>query len=150
MFSVDDLHNINEQLLPLKSLADRELRSIYGLSGMLYTPHIDAYNDVCMQKAKILLTLKKNKLIPFTQVEIITEKLKVVHFRAKNHQIIEFEGSTYECLFSPLKLSKSGKSVSKWAKYWVKKLPNGEKDVDWERQLKEIWPENFIIKSANF
>jgi len=127
MFSVDDLHNINEQLLPLKSLADRELRSIYGLSGMLYTPHIDAYNDVCMQKAKVLLALKKNKLIPFTQVEIITEKLKVVHLRAKNHQTIEFEGATYECLFSPLKLSKSGKSVSKWAKYWVKKLPNGEK-----------------------
>ena len=38
-----DLTDINLELEPLKALADRELASIYGLTGMVYTPHIDAY-----------------------------------------------------------------------------------------------------------
>ncbi|MFQ3209907.1 MAG: hypothetical protein ACI9HU_001409, partial [Colwellia sp.] len=37
---ISELYDINEQLMPLKVLADRERRAIYGLTGMVYTPHI--------------------------------------------------------------------------------------------------------------
>ena len=54
MYSVSDLNNINDEIRPLKELADRELKSIYGLSGEVYTPHIDTYNEVSLRRAKIL------------------------------------------------------------------------------------------------
>ncbi|WP_077341173.1 hypothetical protein [Pseudocolwellia agarivorans] len=150
MYSINDLNEINETLKPLKALAIREQQSIYGLSGMVYTPHIDAHNDICIKKAAILSDLKSKGLIAFTEAEIISAKLMALYRRTKNHQMVEYNGSTYECRFSPLKLSKSGKSVSKWAKYWLRKLPTGENDKTWESQVRETWPENFIIKNVDF
>ena len=150
MYSMYDLNNINNELEPLKALADRELQSIQGLSGTIYTPHIDSYNELCVKKAKILLALKETGFIPFTDVETISAKLNVLHNRAKNHKIVEYDGQSYERRFSPLKLSKSGKIVRKWAKYWLKKTPEGRNDKQWQAQVREIWPEYFLIKSANF
>ena len=63
-----DLTDINQELLPLKALADRELASIYGLTGKVYTPHIDAYMLVSIKKAEILASLK-------TQGYYLTAKL---------------------------------------------------------------------------
>lgn len=148
MYSIDDLNKINNQLLPLKALADRELKSIYGLSGLVYTPHIDQYNEVSIKKAEILLFLKNNNIIPFTDVETITAQLMALYPRAKSKQLVKYNGCNYECKFLPLKLSKSGKTIRKWAKFWLKKLPNGETDKQWENQVKEIWPEYFIIRSV--
>ena len=149
MYSIDDLNKINDELLPLKALADRELQSIYGLSGQLYTPHIDAHTEVCIRKAAILLDLKTRGLIPFTDVEITSAKLMVLHRKIQNHEVVEFNGCDYECNYTPLKLSKTGKSVRKWAKFWLKKLPDGKNDEQWESSVREIWPENFIIAGAN-
>lgn len=146
MFTINDLYNINEALLPLKALADRELDSIYGLSGMVYTPHIDNYTQVCIQKAEMVLALKNNGLLPFTDTEIISAKLMVLHRRIKNLGVVEYDGNSYECRYSPLKLSKSGKVVRKWAKYWLKKMPNDEIDPQWESEVKDIWPEYFVIR----
>lgn len=147
MYSIDDLNKINNELLPLKALADRELQSIYGLSGLVYIPHIDAYNEVSIKKAEILLFLKNNHIIPFTDVETITAQLMALYPRAKSKQLVEFEGDKYECKFLPLKLSKSGKTIRKWAKFWLRKLPNGEVDKQWEVQVKEIWPQYFILRN---
>ena len=44
-------------------------------------------------------------------------------------------------------MSKTGKIVRKWAKFWLKKLASGETDPEWERQVREIWPENFTIRN---
>jgi hypothetical protein len=150
MFSINDLDNINKELQPLKILADRELSSIYGLSGEVYTPHIDVHTEMCVKKAGILIYLKNNGLIPFTEVEIISEKLMISHQKVKNHQIVEYDGYSYKCRYSPLKLSKTGKSVRKWSKYWLRLLNNGQTDDQWENLVKEIWPEYFIIKNAAF
>lgn len=147
MFSINDLNNINEELQPLKILAERELKSIYGLTGKVYTPHIEAYSDVSVKKAAILLNLKNNGLIAFTDVEVISAKLMALHRKAKNYQIVEYDGWCYECRYSPLKLSKSGKSVRKWAKYWLRKMVDGEIDNQWESVVKEIWPEYFVIRN---
>jgi hypothetical protein len=148
MFSINDLNNINEELKPLKALADRELKSIYGLTGMLYTPHIDTHTEACIKKAGILLNLKNNGLIPFSEVEVITAKLMFLHPKAKSNQIVEYDGFSYECRYSPLKLSKSKKIVRKWAKYWLRKSADGEKDCQWESQVREIWPGYFLIKNS--
>ncbi|WDD98251.1 hypothetical protein [Thalassomonas actiniarum] len=147
MYSINDLNFINEELQPLKILADREHKAIYGLSGKLYTPHIDTYTEACIKKAGILLDLKNSGMIAFTEVEIISAKLMVLHRKAKNREVVEYDGWCYECRYLPLKLSKSGKIVRKWAKYWLRKLVDGGTDNQWEAQVKEIWPEYFVLRN---
>jgi hypothetical protein len=150
MYCVDDLNNINEELKALKTLADREEQSVYGIIGEVFTPHVDRYNVVCLKKAAMLSSLKNNQLIPFTDVDIISAKLMALHKTIKNRDVVEFDGCQYECKFSPLRLSKSGKTVSKWAKYFLLKLPNGQIDKAWAGQVREIWPEYFMIKTSKF
>lgn len=150
MYSINDLNNINKEIEPLKALADRERKSIYGLTGSVYTPYIDEYNQVAIKKAKIMRDLKSHEIIPTSETEIISAKLMALHRRAKNHDVVQFNGCDYKCVFSPLKLSKSGKIVSKWVKYWLKVLPDGAIDKAWDSEVREIWPENFIIRRADY
>ena len=144
-----ELNSINVELIPLKELANRELASIYGLTGMVYTPHLDTYMKVSIQKATILASLKKQGILPITKVEEISSILNNLHNRVKNHAIVEYEGNSYERRFSPLKLSKSGKNVRSWAKFWLLKLPDGKVDPCWESQVREIWPTYFLIRTIN-
>jgi hypothetical protein len=144
---ITDLNEINKLILPLKVLADRERKSIYGLSGMVYTPHIDDYMQVSIKKASIMACLKTQGLLAYSEVEIVSKALECLHKRAKNNDVVEYNENLYQRRFSPLKLSKSGKVVNKWAKYWLLQLPNGNIDPSWEEQVREIWPANFIIRT---
>lgn len=146
---VSELNEINEELIPLKEIADRELASIYGLTGMVYTPHLDVYMQVSIKKAAILTCLKKQGLLPISEVELISTALDNLHKRVRNHTIVEYEGNSYQRRFSPLKLSKSGKNVQTWAKFWLLQLPSGKADPNWERQVREIWPKYFLIRTIN-
>ncbi|WP_114325608.1 hypothetical protein [Candidatus Colwellia aromaticivorans] len=146
---ISDLNDINTELIPLKELADRELASIYGLTGMIYTPHLDAYMQVCIKKAEILACLKKQKILPLSEVELISAALDSIHKRVKNNAIVEYKGNNYQRRFSPLKLSKSGKSVQKWAKYWLLQLSDEKIDPDWDSQVREIWPTYFLIRTVD-
>lgn len=101
----------------------------------------------CIKRAEILACLKRQKKLPLSEVEVISETLNFLHKRTKNREIIDYNGNNYERRFSPLKLSKSGKNVQRWAKYWLLQLPNGKTDPDWERQVREIWPSYFLIRS---
>lgn len=143
---ISELTDINNELIPLKKIADRELASIYGLTGMVYTPHIDSYMQVCIKKAGILACLKEQKLLPLSEVELTTTALNELHSRARNRTIVEYEGSNYERRFLPLKLSKSGKNVQKWAKYWLLLSPDGKVDSGWQNEVREIWPQYFLIR----
>ena len=145
-YSLSDLTIINQEIIPLKKIADRELASIYGLTGMVYTPHVDVYMQVSIKKAAILTSLKKQGLLPVSEVELITTALDFLHTRVRNNSSVEYNGSHYKRRFSPLKLSKSGKNVQKWAKFWLLQLPNGKIDPYWERQVREIWPAYFLIR----
>jgi len=149
LHNISDLHEINEQIYPLKALADRERASIYGLTGMVYTPHIDDYMQVSIKRAEILDCLKKQGIIEFTDVEIISTALDFLYKRAKNNTVVEYDGNNYQRRFSPLKLSKSGKVVRTWAKYWLLQLPSGRVDPKWESQVREIWPTYFLIQSVD-
>ena len=146
---ISELHDINEQIIPLKKLADRERSSIYGLTGMVYTPHIDDYMRVSIQKAEILVCLKNQGLLAVSEVEVISSALDLLHKRAKNNVAVEYNGNTYQRRFSPLKLSKSGKVVRTWAKYWLLQLPSGKIDPQWESQVREIWPTYFLIRAID-
>lgn len=146
MYCIEDLTEIDLQLQPLKSLADKELRSIFGLTGLIYTPHIDAYMKVSVEKAKILTALKKQGSIPYSDVEKITLQLELNNKSTRNKSIVEHLGKKYERRFTPLKMTKSGKNVQKWAKFWLLQLPNGDIDQAWEEQVKEIWPSYFLIR----
>ena len=149
LHNISELYDINEKISPLKALADRERASIYGLTGMVYTPHIDDYMQVSIKKAEILACLKKQGLMDFTEVELISTALDFLHKRAKNNTVVEYDGNNYQRRFSPLKLSKSGKVVRTWARYWLLQLPSGRVDPKWESQVREIWPTYFLIQSVD-
>ncbi|MDG1733449.1 MAG: hypothetical protein P8H39_10790 [Thalassotalea sp.] len=146
---LSELNEINAKLIPLKKIADREFASIYGLTGTVYTPHIDEYMQVCITRAEILACLKRQGIIPISEVEVITRALDGLYKNAKNKTVVEYEGSRYERRFLPLKLSKSGKNVLRWAKFWLLQLTEEKIDQDWERQVKEIWPNYFLIRKID-
>lgn len=146
---ISELNQINDELIPLKELADRELTSIHGLTGMLYTPHIDTYMRFSIKKAEILACLKRQKILPLSKVELISTELNKVHNKAKNHAVVSYEGSHYQHRFLPLKLSKSGKSIQKWAKFWLLQNSDGKINSEWESQVREIWPTYFLIRAVN-
>lgn len=149
MHSIDDLKRLNAQIIPLKTLADRELISIYGLTGMLYTPHIDDYMTACIKRAGIACYLKNNGLMPLSQVEVISTALDSLHSRARSKAIVEYKGNNYQRNFTPLKLSKSGKIVRKWAKFWLLQSADGHAEPNWQNQVKEIWPQYFVTRMDN-
>jgi len=146
---LSELTDINEEILPLKEVADRELASIRGLTGMVYTPHLDTYMQACIKRAEILTCLKKQGLLALSEVELISAALEFLHKRVKSRTVIEYKGNNYERRFTPLKLSKSGKNVQKWARFWLLQSPDGRIDHYWESQVREIWPAYFLIRSID-
>jgi hypothetical protein len=149
LYYITELYEINNLIVPLKSLADRERASIYGLTGMVYTPYIDEYMKLSIKKAAILACLKKQGVIAVSEVELISVALDIFHKRVKNNTVVEYEGKLYQRRFSPLKLSKSGKVVTKWARYWFLQTSNGKVDAHWESQVREIWPSYFLIRTVD-
>ena len=149
LHSIKELENINEKIVPLKRLADRERAAIYGLTGMVYTPHIDEYMQASIQKAEILACLKQQGILAITEVEIISSALDFLDKRTKNNAVVDYNGQCYQRRFAPLKLSKSGKVVRVWAKYWLLQLSSGRVDPAWESQVREIWPSYFLIRTID-
>lgn len=148
MYSLSDLTQINDELVPLKEIADRELASIYGLSGPVYTPHLDAYMEVCIKKASMLQDLKKQGLLPISKTELISAELERLFKTSKTQAVVEYENKKYRRQFRPLKLNKSGKTVQKWARFWLLQTPAGEIDKQWQTEVKELWPQYFLIRSV--
>lgn len=146
---ITELYEINEKLIPLKALADRERASVYGLTGMIYTPYIDDYMQVSVKKAAILSCLKRQGILELSEVELTSSLLDGLHSRVKNNTIVEHDGYSYQRRFAPLKLSKSGKVVQKWAKFWLLQSSNGKVDPKWESQVREIWPSYFLIRTVD-
>ncbi|MBU2892343.1 hypothetical protein KO495_03275 [Colwellia sp. D2M02] len=148
MYTQADLDNITAQLPLLKKTAERELASIYGLTGMVYTPHRDLYMEACLKKAAIVSQFKKEGLLALSQVEIITAALDALYPKVKNRDVVEYHGNYYQRSFSPLKLSKSGKLVRKWAKYWLLQGANGEIEPQWKSEVHDLWPSYFVIRAV--
>ena len=146
---ISELYDINRKIIPLKELADRELVSIRGLTGMVYTPYLDDYMQVAIKKAEIVACWKNQKLLPISQVEVIHAELNALHSRARTRSVVEYKKCKYERRFLPLKLSKSGKNVQKWAKVWLLQKSDGRVDPEWESQVREIWPTYYLIRAID-
>ena len=146
---IRELTDINNELVSLKDMADREFTASYGLTGMVYRPHLDTYMQICVKKAEILACLKNQGILPLSKIELISATLDSLHKRAKNHTVVEYEGDHYQRRFLPLKLSKSGKVVQKWARIWLLQQDNEKVDLQWENQVKEIWPTYFLIRISD-
>lgn len=146
---ISELNQINDELIPLKELADRELTSIYGLTGMVYTPHIDTYMQFSIKKAEILVCLKRQQILPLSKVELISAALNQLHSKVKNNTVVSYDGSNYQRRFLPLKLSESGKNIQRWAKFWLLQNSDGRINSEWESQVREIWPTYFLIRAVN-
>ena len=144
-----ELIEIDNEIIPLKELADKELASIYGLTGMVYTPHIDAYMKVSVKRAEILACLKNQGILPLSEVERISTILDSQHKRAKHNATVEYNGKQYKRKLSPLKLSKSGKVVHKWARFWLLQMSEGRAEPLWEKEVREIWPTYFLIRTID-
>jgi len=142
-----ELITINNEIIPLKILADKERASIYGLTGMVYTPHIDAYMQLSVKKAEITACLKSQGLMPISEVERISAILDIQYKGSRSNTIVEYDGEKYKRQFSPLKLTKSGKNVQKWAKFWLLQTVNERAEPSWESQVREIWPRYFLIRN---
>ncbi|WP_394174688.1 hypothetical protein [Thalassotalea litorea] len=146
---ISELTDVDNELTPLKEMADRECTATYGLTGMVYRPHLDAYMQGCIKKAEILACLKRQSILPLSEVELISSTLDSMHKGARNHAIVEYKGDHYQRIFLPLKLSKSGKTVQKWAKIWLLQQDDGKVDLQWKCQVKEIWPTYFLIRISD-
>ena len=144
-----ELIEIDNEIIPLKELADKELASIYGLTGMVYTPHIDAYMQVSIKRAEILACLKQQGIIPLSEVERISSILDSRHSRSKHNAIVEYNKKKYKRKLSPLKLSKSGKVVQKWARFWLLQTSEERSEPSWEKEVREIWPTYFLIRTID-
>lgn len=148
-YTSSDLEYVDNEIIPLKELADKELASIYGLTGMVYTPYIDAYMQVSIKKAKILACLKNQGTMPLSEVERISSILDSKHSRAKHNDIVEYNKKKYKRKLSPLKLSKSGKVVQKWARFWLLQTSEERAEPSWEKEVREIWPTYFLIRTID-
>lgn len=57
--------------------------------------------------------------ISSSEHEQIEQKLDCLHPNAQSKEIVEHNGRRYQRWFSPLKRSRSGKSVTEWSRSWV-------------------------------
>jgi hypothetical protein len=62
--------------------------------------------------------LKRTGLIPQTAQEVLENALDKLFPRARSREIVEFEGKMYQRIFTPLRFSRSRKTVTKWGKNW--------------------------------
>ena len=91
--------------------------------------------------------MKKQKILPLSEVELINVALNRLHSQAKVNTVVAYKGLNYQRRILPLKLSKSGKIVQRWAKFWLLQPPDGNVDQQWEKQVREIWPKYFLIRT---
>ena len=63
--------------------------------------------------------LKSSGALPMTDHEKLKRRLDAAHPNAKSKEIVEFEGKKYQRRFTPLEMSRSGKTVMEWDKEWV-------------------------------
>tara|TARA_B100000809_G_scaffold123410_1_gene121530 strand:+ start:1071 stop:1418 length:348 start_codon:yes stop_codon:yes gene_type:complete len=61
---------------------------------------------------------KAEKLIPYTEDELVGQRLDAAFPNAKSKQIVELDGVKYKRTFSP-NFSNSGKTIVSWDRDWI-------------------------------
>jgi hypothetical protein len=81
-------------------------------------PYSEAAKSASKTLREMESYLKKNGLIPYSEHELLEETLNQKYPKAQTQEIITFKGLEYRKKFTPLELSKTGKSVKKWHSGW--------------------------------
>jgi hypothetical protein len=68
----------------------------------------------------ITAELKRLGLLPKTEKEKLEDAIDAQFLNAKSKQIVEYEGKRYRLKFAPARMSRSGKTVTKWSRWWEK------------------------------
>lgn len=68
-------------------------------------------------------SLKADGAIPLSATELLEKELDAAFPNTENKQFVEYMGRTFQRRFWPMEKSRSGKSVTQWAKSWTEILP---------------------------
>lgn len=69
---------------------------------------------------RITEQLKRQGDLPYTESELIGQKLDAAFPAAQSKDIVQFEDQRFQLRFHPTSRSRSGKTVQSWRKEWVK------------------------------
>ena len=113
---MDLLEQLKEANAELETVLDR-FDSYMGNNPNKYRSGIKNAREKC----DVLIRLCKIEgLIPYTEDELLNEKLSRAFPNAQSKQVVEFEGVKYKNTFTPRSISNSGKTIKSWDQAWVK------------------------------
>jgi hypothetical protein len=78
----------------------------------------DELNSARLQVDLIRSELKAAGLLQKSERELLWEELDARFPNAESKQIVEHKGKRYQRRYSPGQMSRTGKSVMEWLKYW--------------------------------
>jgi hypothetical protein len=116
MYTLDDLRQAEEQLALLEERgigSDRHSNPDYGRG---------AINDARFLARHIRQELMSAGLIPRppkTDQDLLCEELDKRFPNARSREVVEYNGKRYIRRFTPLRVSRSGKTVMEWHRSWV-------------------------------
>jgi hypothetical protein len=68
---------------------------------------------------RITEQLKRQGDLPYSENELMGQKLDSAFPKAQSNDIVQFEGNQFQLKFYPTSKSRSGKTVQSWRKEWV-------------------------------
>jgi len=77
-------------------------------------------NSARAEVDRIKEQLKQHGDIPYSNEELMGQKLDAAFPNAQSKEIVHFEGQEYQFKFFLLAKSRSGKTVQRWGKKWLK------------------------------
>ncbi|MUH71462.1 hypothetical protein [Psychrosphaera haliotis] len=103
--------------------------------------------SLTMERALLWRKLKSNGEIPYTNQEVIIDKLNEAFPNAKSGERVELLGDSFIKRFQPIELNKTGKKVKKYWPYWLRLHDGGRIDENWKVNIHQMWPDMFLIKA---
>lgn len=112
MYTLDDLTTAKAEFDRLEQLWCDAFRHKQS------NPYDGQARAASMRLREIEDDLKKRGIIPFSQHELLVESLNQLFPKAQSREVVVYQGKRYRKKFWPLELSKTGKTVKKWANGW--------------------------------
>ena len=113
MYTLEDLEKAHEEL---DSWNDRWA----NYSGNNPNKYRNQISDAGGKVSRIKDHLKRVGVIEKSKKELFDEKLDKKFPDARSREVVEYYGKRYQLIFTPLSKSRSGKTVKRWGKDWVK------------------------------
>jgi hypothetical protein len=117
-------HYTNEDLEHAKAELAEWQRRFDDYTGNNPNKHQASIRAARRKVREIEAALKESGIIPMADDEKLASTLDRLFPNARSREIVELDGQKYQRRFVPLEKSRSGKSVTAWAKYWVNASEN--------------------------